>query len=207
MHKLQLHGIEQSVYCKIVALVLQLKNLHYQHVETNIFASEEIRDKHSELHPFKKIPVLTHGDFTLYEVAAITRYIDESFTGRELQPATAKQRAKMAQIISLMDSYAYQPMVWGIYVQCSVRPARGESPDPQIVKPALEEATVCLNVLAEFLAEQPYFTGSELTLADCHVHPMLECLLKCTQGQALLASYPNLKQWQKRMQQLPGGAD
>ena len=142
------------------------------------------------------------GDFTLYEVVAMTRYIDESFAGRELQPKCVEQRARMTQIISMMDSYAYQSMVWGIYVECSVRPARGEQPDLEVVTAAIEVATVCLNALAELLAEQCYFISEQLTLADCHVQPMLECLGKCDRGRALLQHYPNLNQWLSRMQQL-----
>ncbi|OUS33073.1 hypothetical protein A9R01_10130 ['Osedax' symbiont bacterium Rs2_46_30_T18] len=201
MQAVQLHAIKQSVYCQIVTLVLRLKNVDFQLIETNVFACEEIKASHAVLHPFKKIPVLTHGDFTLYETVAITRYIDESFAGRVLQPTTAAQRAKMTQIISLMDSYAYQPMVWGIYVECSVRPARGEQPTPEVVTAAIEAASVCLNVLAELLAEQSYFCSEQLTLADCHVQPMLECLGKCLQGKALLRNHPNLQQWLLRMQQ------
>ncbi|EPJ43238.1 MAG: hypothetical protein OFPI_43670 [Osedax symbiont Rs2] len=202
MHQLRLYAIEQSVYCQIVTLVLRLKNVAFQHLETNIFASEKVKASHALLHPFKKIPVLSHGDFSLYEVVAITRYIDESFTGQSLQPKSAKERAKMTQIISLMDSYAYQPMVWGIYVQCSVRPSRGEQPDLEVVVAAIAATTLALNTLAQLLAQQSYFVSEQLTLADCHVLPMLECLGKCDQGRTLLQNYPNLMQWLSRMAQL-----
>ena len=37
MSGLQLYGIEQSVYYKIVALVLQLKEVSFRDVDTNVF--------------------------------------------------------------------------------------------------------------------------------------------------------------------------
>ncbi len=80
MSGLQLYGIEQSVYYKIVALVLQLKEVSFRHVDTNIFLGNEIKEKYSVLNPFKKIPTLVHGEFSLYEVSAMTIYIDESFS-------------------------------------------------------------------------------------------------------------------------------
>ena len=105
----------------------------------------------------------------------------------------------MNQIISVMDSYAYQPMVWGIYVECSVKLSKGEQPDYKVVGKSLQEATICLDVLTTFLAEQAYFIGESPSLADCHVFPMLECLGKCEEGQALLDCYPKIGQWQLRM--------
>lgn len=200
MSQLQLYGIEQSIYCKIVTLVLKLKEVSFQHVETNVFLDAEVKEKYSALNPFKKIPTLIHNEFSLYEASAISSYIDETFSGKELQPTSPKHRARMNQIISVMDSYAYQPIVWGIYVECSVKPSKGELPDYTLVNKSLEEAKACLDVLTTFLAEQNYFIGDEPSLADCHVFPMLECLGKCAEGQALLNAYQNIEQWQLRMQ-------
>jgi glutathione S-transferase len=199
MTQLQLYGIEQSVYCKIVTLVLRLKGVSFRHVETNIFLGGDTEEKYSTLNPFKKIPTLIHGEFSLYEVSAISSYIDEVFSVKELQPASPRHKARMNQIISVMDSYAYQPMVWGIYVECSVKPSKGEQPDKTLVNKSIEEAKTCLDVLTTFLAEKSYFIGDKPSLADCHVYPMLECLEKCAEGKHLLDAYKNLEQWQLRM--------
>ncbi len=200
MSQLHLYGIEQSVYYKIVALVLHLKKVSFRHVETNVFLGDEIKEKYSVLNPFKKIPTLVHDEFSLYEVSAMISYIDENFSGKELQPTTPKLRARMNQIISVMDSYAYQPMVWGIYVECSVKRSKGTIPDHRVVSKSLQEARICLDVLTAFLAEKSYFIGERPSLADCHVLPMLECLGKCEEGQALLNCYPKIGQWQLSMQ-------
>lgn len=62
--------------------------------------------------PFGKIPAFEHAGFRLYEAAAITRYVDEALPGPPLQPADPRDRARMTQIVSILDSYAYRTLVW-----------------------------------------------------------------------------------------------
>ena len=53
---------------------------------------------------FGKIPAFEHGGFRLYEAGAINRYVDEAFPGPRLQPEHPRARARMNQIISILDS-------------------------------------------------------------------------------------------------------
>ena len=41
---------------------------------------------HLALHPFDRVPIFQHGDFTLYETSAIATYVDEAFEGPALSP-------------------------------------------------------------------------------------------------------------------------
>jgi glutathione S-transferase len=82
------------------------------------------RPEHRARHPFGKIPAFEHDGFRLYEAGAITRYVDEALPGPRLQP---RGRARMNQIVSTLDSYAYGTLVWDIYVERVFRPgALGE---------------------------------------------------------------------------------
>jgi glutathione S-transferase len=46
------------------------------------------------INPLGKIPMMEHGDFTLYESPAIARYIDWTFDGPPLWPTDAKAEAR-----------------------------------------------------------------------------------------------------------------
>lgn len=105
-----LHGFRYSVYVRIARIALAEKELTYENVEIDPFATD-VPIEYLTLHPFKRVPVLVDSDFALYETEAITRYIDEAFPGPALQPSEPRQRARMAQIISIIDSYGYVPMV------------------------------------------------------------------------------------------------
>ena len=104
-----LHGYRYSVYNRIARLVLLSKKVEYQTIEVNPFA--ELSEAYLMLHPFGRVPVLTHGVFKLFETSAITRYIDRAFEGRSLQPEGAAALARMDQVIAVIDAYAYRPMV------------------------------------------------------------------------------------------------
>src|SRR5262249_7248917 len=120
-----LYGLARSVYTRIARLVLEEKGVAYDLREVEIFGPSGVPAEHLARHPFGRIPVLAHGDLQLYETAAICRYVDEAFPGPSLQPSTPTGRARMAQIIGLLDSYAYRPMVWGVFVQRVSIPLRG----------------------------------------------------------------------------------
>ena len=129
----QLYGLERSVYTRIARLALEEKGVAYTLHEVEIFGPDGVPPAHRERHPFGRIPAFAHGDFQLYETAAITRYVDEAFDGLALQPADAARRARMNQIISVLDAYAYRPMVWGVWCRAcdrvpAVSPTRAASP-------------------------------------------------------------------------------
>ncbi len=103
---LNIHGATYSTYTRTVLLALHEKSVEYTLTEVDIL-NPPLSPEHLTLHPWGRIPVLEHGGFHLYETAAIARYIDEAFPGLALQPGTARGRARMAQIISILDSYGY----------------------------------------------------------------------------------------------------
>lgn len=107
-----LFGLERRVYTRIVRLALEEKGVPYSLQEVEIFGPGGVPDSHLGRHPFGRIPALQHGAFVIYETSAIGRYIDEAFQGNSLQPPEVQQRARMNQFISVLDSYAYRPMVW-----------------------------------------------------------------------------------------------
>src|SRR5215813_1099015 len=109
-------------------MVLVEKGVSYSRVEVNPFALD-MPKQYLDLHPFRRVPTLVHDDFVLYETVAITRYIDESFEGPPLQPAGARRRARMAQIISIIDAYAYWPMVRQLFSHRVFRPRFGGAVD------------------------------------------------------------------------------
>ena len=46
---------------------------------------------HLSRQPFAKLPAFEHDGFTLYEIQAIVRYVDERFPGAPLQPEDVHQ--------------------------------------------------------------------------------------------------------------------
>ncbi len=190
-----LHGASYSVYTRIARLALEEKLVRYELKEVEIFGPGGVPAEHLERHPFGRIPVLDHDGFRLYETAAITRYVDESFSGPTLQPTAPAARARMNQIISVLDSYAYRPMIWGVFVQRVSIPGEGGTADEQIVERALPGAAKCLEVLQAQLGDRRYLVDDMLTLADLHAAPMLMYFAVTPEGKRMLAEHPNISRW------------
>lgn len=196
-------GTADSVYVRIVRLTLIEKGVDHELVPVDPFAPEGLPPAYRARHPFGRIPAFEHDGFHLFETGAITRYVDEAFDGPALLPEDVKARARANQIISLADSYAYRPMVWGVYVEQLEKPAQGEPSDEARVAAALNEADVCLAALAALMEGGPFLAGPRLSLADLHLAPMISYFQQAPEGAARLAAHRGLAQWWARMSARP----
>jgi glutathione S-transferase len=66
--------------------------------------------EHLIRHPFGRIPVMDHGDFRLYEMQAILRYLDRIIPEPSLTPRDPRAEARMNQICGITDWY-FMPQV------------------------------------------------------------------------------------------------
>src|SRR6516225_4713803 len=196
-------GAPYSVYVRAVRLALEEKGVQYELVPIDIFAPGGAPPEHKVRHPFGKIPAFEHAGFCLYEAGAITRYVDEAFPGPRLQPDDARGRARMNQIISILDSYAYRTLVWEIYVERVARPASGAASDEQKIAGALLKAEICLSALVELLGEAPWLAGAEITWADLHAAPIFSVFRLAPEGASLLDHETRLREWWERISTRP----
>jgi glutathione S-transferase len=198
-----LFGLQRSVYTRIARLALVEKQVVYRLEEVEIFGPTGVPAAHLARHPLGRIPVLQQGDFLLYETGAITRYVDEAFSGQVLQPSQAAQRARMNQIISMLDAYGYRPMVWGVFVQRVRIPLQGGAANEAEISNALPMAASCLQAMEDLLGDQPFLAGDALSLADLHAYPMLRCFSLAPEGANLLRAHPRLHRWHESMRTRP----
>jgi glutathione S-transferase len=183
------------VYTRIARLVLEEKGVRYTLEEVEIFGSAGVPAEHLARQPFGRIPAFAHGGFMLYETDAITRYIDEAFTGTRLQPQEPRARARMNQVIAIIDSYAYRPMIWGVFAARIVAPEEGIAPNEMLVAESLTRSRTCCRALEEILGTSRYFAGDEVTLADLHALPILLYFSMTHEGRETLSAHPRLRAW------------
>jgi glutathione S-transferase len=195
-----LFGAAYSVYVRTARLALAEKGVAYRLVEVDVHGPGGAPpDYLAQRQPFGRIPAFEHDGFRLYETGAIARYADEAFTGPRLQPSDPRGRARMNQIISLLDSYAYRTLVWDIFVERVRVPIRGQKSDEARIAAALPKAATCLAAVVDLMGEGPFLAGPALTLADLHAVPMLIYFRMAEEGAALLRRAPSLAAWLERM--------
>jgi glutathione S-transferase len=199
---LVLHGYHLSVYLRIVRLALAEKGLAYERVEVNPFAPD-VPAAYLALHPFGRVPTLVHDGFALYETGAITRYVDRAFPGPSLQPDGARALARMDQIIGVVDSYGYWPMVRQVFVQRVSRPRTGQPTDDKEMALGLAGAAKALTALEDLASADTFLTGTAPSLADFHLGAMIAYFAAAPEGAAMLARYRRLAGWWDRLQTRP----
>src|SRR5262245_35773103 len=100
MSRIVLYGFPRSTFVNVVRLVLEHKGVTYHFHDLE---EEMGRPSHLNLHPFNRVPILGHGDFRVYETAAIIAYLDDVFHEQRLTPEDPQERARMNQWIGALN--------------------------------------------------------------------------------------------------------
>jgi glutathione S-transferase len=190
----ELYGYQYSVYSWIARLALEEKGASYHWIEINPFAPD-VPESYLALHPFKRVPALVHDTFQVYETGAITRYVDEAFPGPRLQPTDPRHRARCSQLLSIIDSYVYWPLVRQVFSHRVFRPRLGRASDATEIQKGLDAAPEVLAALERLVADTEYLCGTELSLADIHLAPMIGYFAMAGEGEALLKRHRKLGHW------------
>ncbi len=190
-----LHGPTYSTYTRSARLAFLEKGVDYRLQEVDIFGGDAAKAPFLALSPFGKVPVLEHGGAVIYETAAIVRYIDETFPGPSLQPGDPLHRARMGQIMGLIDAYAYRTLVGEIVMQRLVLPVLGRRTSAQVVRKAVPAMRQSLRALEDLAADDAWLCGDAISLADLHLAPIFHFFAETPEGRRILPTLPKLGLW------------
>ena len=197
-----LYGAAYNVYVRAVRLALAEKGVEYQLIELDLGAEEGAPANYLHHTSFMRIPAFEHAGERLYEASAITRYVEEAFDGPALMPASPRERARVNQIISIIENYGYGPMVWSIFVERCRAVVAGRMADEDKIAVAVPQVAHALDALEE-MTEGPHLIGKMLTLADLHLAAMLAYGTLAPEGETLVEARPRLQRWWSAMKQRP----
>jgi len=196
-----LYGFPRSTFVNIVRMILTHKDVAYSFHDL-----EPVMGKpdHLALHPFNRVPILRHGDLTVYETSAIAAYVDEAFDGVRLSPKDVRERARMNQWISAVNSYYYPYMIYHVTHERLVFPELGIACDEKVVAHALPKVEIGLMAAERQLAHGAKFLlGNELSIADFYLLPSTFAFSLTAEGQAMYPNFPAFCRWRERMDNLP----
>ena len=193
MRELQLIGAPASNFVWTVRIACTEKGVPYSLVPTVPHTPEV-----DAIHPFGKIPVLRHGDFTLAESRAICLYIDRAFDGPALVPADLQAAATVEQWLSLVNTCIDLLLVrryLGAYFFPSTRDG---SPDRQAIEATLPDMRRHFAVLDAAVEPSGYLAANAFTLADINLLPILFYMNKMPESRAILAGTKHLRGYFER---------
>ena len=201
MTEVTLFGFPRSVYVQMAGIVLTHKEVPYafHDLETEMNAPS-----HIALHPFERVPILRHGEFTVYETSAIVSYIDDAFDGPKLTPSDPQTKARMVQWISAVNGYYYPYLIYHVSHERNVFPQLGIPPDENVIAHAMPKVETCLRVLEEQLSRSTEFLlGPQLSLADFFMLPIIHAFGFAPEAQQMYPQFPSVCAWRERMEALP----
>ena len=201
MSDVTLFGFPRSVYVQMAGIVLTHKEVPYTFHDLE---TEMNTPTHLALHPFERVPILRHGDFTVYETAAIVAYVDDAFDGAKLTPGDPQKRARMNQWISAVNAYYYPYLIYHVSHERNVFPQLGIPSDEKVVAHALPQVEVCLQVLQRELSDSGEFLlGPQLSLADFFMLPIIHGFGFAPEAQQMYPRFPAIRARRERMEALP----
>jgi len=201
MTGITVYGIPGSPFLRSVEIALKEKGLDYQ--LQAMAPGEHKGEEHLKRHPFGRVPAFEHDGLALYESQAIIRYIDDRFPNPPLTPGVAPLRARMNQVIGIIECYFFPKAAAPIAFNRIIGPRLlGLATDEAAIAEAMPMARTCFAELDRLLGDKPYFTGSSVSIADIMLAAQLDLLSETPEGAELIAG-THLVPWLERMRARP----
>lgn len=200
----KLASTKMSSYGLSARVVLEEKGVEYERVVidgADLKSGSHITD----VHPFGKVPALFHGDFHLYETAAIARYVDEAFDGPALQPTSVKNRAQMQKWINITGQYLYSAVIGDLVMQ-RLAPkigVFGGVTDETVVSAAVPVIGHQLDLIEQALSDDTPYLAGDFSLADIMVATVVQYIGMTPESTALFGDRPSVAEWIGRVTSRP----
>jgi glutathione S-transferase len=182
----------------ITALVLEELGVHHETVKLDLKAGDTKKADYKKLNPNGKVPLIIHDGTAIFESAAITLYLGETFgVEKNLYPAPGPKRGEAMKWViwtnvTLGDAvgrWARNTMSWVPADQHNAK--AGDA--------ALVEVKECLRILDAALAGKSYLVG-DYTVTDTHVNSYVDWIRHMKVD---FTPYPNLNAWSQRCSDRP----
>jgi glutathione S-transferase len=200
---LTVYGTPISVYVRVVRLLLEQTGVAYDLKDIGIFNGDNKSAEYLAKNPFGKVPTLEVNGEVLYETAAITDYLDAAVANHQFSPTEPLPKARMRQIMAIVDSYLYPAAITTIVIQRLIVSSQGAKADEDVVRDAIVPAKTAAEAIESLTIGNPYLLGSEMTIADFFLIPVFIYLSQTPEFAQVTAQTPKLLTWWDAVKSLP----
>src|SRR5262245_21742494 len=179
-------------------MAFEEKGAAYKLEDVSVIKGEQKQQPHLARNPFGTVPAFAHDGLEIYETSPILRYIDQTCPGVSLTPEDPKQRARMNQIISIVDYHGYASLIGQIVVQRLFTVLLPNGTDAAVIKAGIPKAQLCLKEFERIKGNHTFLAGNQISLADLYLVPIL-FYFRLTPEKELLAPHKGLEAWWQTM--------
>jgi glutathione S-transferase len=191
MADIKIYGVPPSSFTRTVRLACHEKGIDYELVP--MFPGQL-----GALNPFQKIPVIAHGDMTLYESTAILRYLDRAFPGPKLWPEESHLAAQCDQWVSAVNDSLVNSALRYLANHFGFLPVPQEMADKYLAK-----AREVVPVFDRRLGQSRYLVGDGVTAADLFLAPVVFNFPAIPGLKEIGEASPNLARWMREVSARP----
>lgn len=191
MADIRIYGMALSTFTRAVRLGCHEKGIDYELVPTR-------PGETGALNPLLKIPIMVHGDFTLFESAAILRYLDRTFPGPKLWPDDAREAAIVDQWVGAVCDSVLNSAQRYMAARFDFLPVPAE-----MAELYLDKARRVIPVFDRQLAKTRFLAGDAVTAADLLFAPPFFWFDSLLELKAIADLAPNCRRWAREMAARP----
>ncbi|MBQ4850393.1 glutathione S-transferase family protein [Pseudoalteromonas sp. MMG012] len=203
MNTLTIIGPEFSTFVKSIELICKYKGLDYQlSLEHEGKALEVSSDSLTKLHPYKKVPILIDEGYILPESNAIARYL-EHFSRPSIFHSNPQVYGQIDAWSSMLSIYAFRALISDYIIEIKYPSGANNQIDMTKLTAAQPAALQTLHNINKQLANNHYLVANQFSLADAIALPMLDYHMHLPAHLNLLAEFPNVIAYYKRIHAMP----
>ena len=195
---LKVWGRNTSVNVQKVLWAIDELALPYERVDVGGAFGGLDTPEYARLNPNRKIPVLEDGDFSIWELGAIVRYLAEAYGTGTLWPADIKSRALATQWCNWCQNTVYVEFIVNTF-QPLIRETAAER-DTKALAAAAERVGKSFQILDQALAGHDFIVGDGLSFADIEIGALMHRYFTLPIERPAL---PNLEAWYGRLKTRP----
>jgi len=188
-----IYGPSFSNFVRTVMLVCEEKKIPYTvgievNGETIGFKSE----RHLELHPFGKMPILIQDQLILPETSSICRYLDND---RELQPHDSIEYAAHDALCALISIDIDKVLLRDYLLEFAFPQGENGTVRVDVVNQVKPKVISMLTTIDKILHNKTALSTDTFTIADALLAPMLHYISCLPTDYNLLTGFPNLTRY------------
>jgi len=189
---MKLYDFELSGNAYKIRLMLALLGVPYERQNVDLFGGENRKPGFLRLNPRGQVPVLTDGDYTVWDSQAILVYLARKYGGETWLPRDPRSLGDVMQWLAVSEN----EVLYGLGRARVI--AKFKLPGD--LAAAQKSGREILAVMEQHLATRDWLTGGHPTIADiaCYTYAAL-----APEGGIDLGPFPAVRAWIARVQKLP----
>ncbi len=121
-------------------------------------------EQYRSMNPMGLVPALRDGDLTLFESAAIVRYLGARYGSHDFWPNDIARRAELDQWAEWSKTSLYPVLIKGVFWQLVRTPSAQR--DPAMIEQHSQELKSLMTAVTRRLGDDDYLGGAQLCFAD-----------------------------------------